>query len=916
MTTTPTTAKALRERLSALRENLNTDPLANPVRRLAHELSVELEAGRIDLADTERLIEELSCEAAKDRRDRMRDYLRDAGTLEEAAKGWLDGVSDDGLDKAAASPLETIVFTGHPTFAMTREGREAMGSDKDLKPATEIRDAITLTEEHSEAREALNRAGDAAVRLSEAVIREAMGRRGDAWRTLLPLPVGLATWVGYDLDGRQDIGWPQIFRHRLIEKRDALSDYHERLGAFGDLAALREMREKLASALEHTERVLALFSDDELLETEEGVAKAANALTDPAEGRLTSLRPMVEGLVAASRDMQDEEAAGLLAVAALMKHRGLGLGEIHFRLNAAQIRNAARSLLPVGRGTDLFGHTALSELNEAVASVETVRINFRSLAHETSSARRISIAAAQILKHVDEETPIRFLIAECENPVTVLTAVYLARRYGMERKLDICPLFETARSFDRSRRILSVLLAQPSFREQARLRGRIAIETGFSDAGRFMGQVPATLAIERLQSQLAEEMARQDLADLDAIVFNTHGESMGRGGHPGSILDRSAYAMSPWARARYDREGIVLRHEISFQGGDGYAWFTEREKADAVFAGLLKARSVRDDGKDPFYERQEASLDFFNAVRAEQITLFNDEAMAMVAMGPGLSLLPPAGSRKTKRQFERRNEEDISLRSIRAISHNGSLQQIGYVANLHAGIGEAIAIEPEAYAELHETSDRFRRLMALVARAARLSDMKTLIAYMKLYDGSFWATRPISGREPDIEKACADLATHLIGDRRYFAALQIAARLRPGAIGLKKVLGEMGYEDLGPGPLNLDLLHAVRIALIQHMFILGARLPQFARAAGFSRDEVLAEILALSVPDAVAQLREGFPQDAGEGDSTLFNEPADGEETGTGYADIEEQTIAPLERAFAQSRRISLAVAHHFGAHG
>jgi phosphoenolpyruvate carboxylase len=206
--------------------------------------------------------------------------------------------------------------------------------------------------------------------------------------------------------------------------------------------------------------------------------------------------------------------------------------------------------------------------------------------------------------------------------------------------------------------------------------------------------------------------------------------------------------------------------------------------------------------------------------------------------------------------------------------------------------------------------------MGMVAAAARLSDMKTLIAYLKLYDGSFWATRPISGNEPGVERACADLATHLIGDRRYFAALQLAARLRPGAISLKKTLERWGYEDVGPGPLNLDLLHAVRIALIQHMFLLGARLPQFARVAGFSRREVLDEILALKVPDAAAQLREGFPQDEGEGDAALFDEPADEETGGADYRDIEQNTILPLEQSFAQAQRISLAIAHHFGAHG
>jgi phosphoenolpyruvate carboxylase len=332
---------------------------------------------------------------------------------------------------------------------------------------------------------------------------------------------------------------------------------------------------------------------------------------------------------------------------------------------------------------------------------------------------------------------------------------------------------------------------------------------------------------------------------------------------------------------------------------------------------LLAGREGPDGAADdPFYDNYEASLDFYNTIRAEQMDLFGEEAMVTVAMGPGLSLLPPAGSRKTKRQFERSGEEERSLRQIRAIAHNGSLQQIGYTANIHGGVGEAIGAEPEAYQELYEKSDRFRTLMSLVARAAELSDMKTLIAYMKLYDGSLWATRPISGLEPELERACGDLATHLVGDKRYFAALELAARLRPGAISLKRGLQRMGFERTGPAPANLDLLHALRLALMQHMFLLGARLPVFARAGGFSRREVLSEILALDVPRAVAQLREGFPQRTDRSYADLFEEQADHDDGETGYAAIERDTIAPLERAFQQCREISLAVAHHFGAHG
>ena len=40
------------------------------------------------------------------------------------------------------------------------------------------------------------------------------------------------------------------------------------------------------------------------------------------------------------------------------------------------------------------------------------------------------------------------------------------------------------------------------------------------------------------------------LTDVAALIFNTHGESMGRGAHPESMADRLSWPLSPWARRR------------------------------------------------------------------------------------------------------------------------------------------------------------------------------------------------------------------------------------------------------------------------------------------------------------------------------------------------------------------------------
>ena len=91
-----------------------------------------------------------------------------------------------------------------------------------------------------------------------------------------------------------------------------------------------------------------------------------------------------------------------------------------------------------------------------------------------------------------------------------LAALYFARLFGIDHLVDVSPLLETESALEHGGRLLDALLAEPAYRDYARGRGRVAIQTGFSDAGRFVGQIPASLAIERLQGRLAAVAASLD----------------------------------------------------------------------------------------------------------------------------------------------------------------------------------------------------------------------------------------------------------------------------------------------------------------------------------------------------------------------------------------------------------------------
>ena len=63
-------------------------------------------------------------------------------------------------------------------------------------------------------------------------------------------------------------------------------------------------------------------------------------------------------------------------------------------------------------------------------------------------------------------------------------------------------------------------------------RNKLAVQTGFSDAGRYLGQSAAVLSIENLQRKIAKLLHDNNLTRIKLLIFNTHGESLVEVGIP------------------------------------------------------------------------------------------------------------------------------------------------------------------------------------------------------------------------------------------------------------------------------------------------------------------------------------------------------------------------------------------------
>src|SRR5690606_4118202 len=173
------------------------------------------------------------------------------------------------------------------------------------------------------------------------------------------------------------------------------------------------------------------------------LSQAANRLTAGDPHKCLTLAPFVERLEAEACAAEGERAVALKTLAAAMRADGLGMGAIHFRVNSSQLHNAIRRRIDPKGELDLASKGAVVHLRRAIAEVEPLRSNFAALAIESSTAIRQFLAMAQIIAHIDADAPIRMLVAECEQPATVLAALYFARLFGVEDKVDVSPLFET-----------------------------------------------------------------------------------------------------------------------------------------------------------------------------------------------------------------------------------------------------------------------------------------------------------------------------------------------------------------------------------------------------------------------------------------------------------------------------------------
>ena len=618
----------------------------------------------------------------------------------------------------------------------------------------------------------------------------------------------------------------------------------------------------------------------------------------------------------AMNDVDDNFIIDLLIAKAGFVTHGLSLSHSHVRLNSTQIHNMARQRLGITSNPENPSHTRtlFNTINTALDKIDPVPVDFGALLTEKASASILMMLLTQIFKHIDSKTPIRFLIAETESGFTLLMSLWLARLFGIEKNIEISPLFETDYALNHGDKIIEQALRSPHWRNYLKKTGKLCLQFGYSDSGRFIGQIAATYQIEKLRKKIAKLLAKYQLSNIQLILFDTHGESIGRGGHPFSMQDRLEYLSPKITEQYFHKLGIQSRQETAFQGGDGYLLFGTQLLANATIS--IIAEHIYDFDKvdhDPIYDEKDFNADFFSTINASMNELINDKGYGTLLSTFGPSLIDQTGSRPAVRQNDTAAGRSYIKhpRELRAIPNNAILQQLGWCANVLQGLGTAMSANPDTFEEMLTNSKRFRQSLDFAFHALKHSDASVLRAGIYMLDPGIWLDRAATEENPVIQESYMALANGLQRLDCWSSTQATFHRIQKDHIILLSIWKNTPIMDD-----KEILLHAIRMALIEKIWMLSTKIPYFSPFNGYNREHLDIKILCLEIPSVLHMLvNHIFPQASEHVSDLYFYEPKGPRNEGA-YAMDDRQIFKPMQYNFDLVREISIALIHRLHAFG
>tara|TARA_A100001015_G_scaffold191824_1_gene213758 strand:+ start:28 stop:3060 length:3033 start_codon:yes stop_codon:yes gene_type:complete len=967
----------LQKDLDKIRSGAEKDPFSNSINMLALDISRRLERDKLNYSALEALIQRLAVGSVGFKADRLKKYIGEVNIeknnclIQKLIKSIIfdekkKKKSFKEFKKIIENDAFGIVLTAHPTFGMSKcmlEDIASMatmtdsdGKKIDLENVKKIIKKIFQTEQRPDHNISLDYEHELSIvslknlqlalnLFYKQVLEVSKQYYPDEYLNINPNFFNLHSWVGYDVDGRGDISWVNTYAKRLKLKIEQLKIYDSNLKTLkkkigSELNILKNfnvIERKIISSLNVNNKVYIYLEKKDLINNIEELKNFSRflitndqKLLSQTKDILIDLERIIQLLNKSKIKNKNKIIDEFLLFKIQVKNYGLGLAKTQVRLNANQLNNAISKEINLKSDPNDPSNksTYINLVSKLIDKVKPVNINFGNLVEENMNAKKYFMILAQMFKFIDKDQPIRFLIAECDYALTALTALYFAKLFNVDSKIDISPLFETEKGLRDGHNVIETLIKNSHYREYIKKRGRICIQTGFSDAGRYLGQTAAVLSIENLQRKVARVLSKNGLSNIKLLIFDTHGESIGRGGHPVSLSDRLEYVSCKYTRKKLKEWKIVLSQEISFQGGDGYQYFMNKELAYSAVARILEfCISNNEYTNDKLYDSEDFGVEFVNTIKQFNKNIMDDPNFATLLGIFGSNILHSTGYRAIKRQ----NDSGVKTlvyhpSQTRAIPQNSMLQQLGMLANSLGGIGQFIRKDYKRFTEYYNKSERFKRIMDIVKYSFAFSDIEVLKAYIDCFDPGMWlswSTRTADQKRSENMKEVANLLEsfdiHWRLNKVYRELHQEYMEIRNWLLGRKA----KGRIAVGRGRVvekeirdELLLMHGIRVAIFHEIFLLSVQIPKFSDQAGVSRDEVIAKIIRFDTLDAVQILRKIFQIGKKDKSHLDYGEISNYQsEKNLNYKN-ENDLFKRLEALHECTRRVSTGINHFVGSVG
>lgn len=376
------------------------------------------------------------------------------------------------------------------------------------------------------------------------------------------MPFAFSSWIGGDRDGNPSVT-AAVTREVLLIARWVATDLFlrdvniliaslsmtegtQRLGERADNASepYRAVLKKLRSGLVKTRQWLeqgtspepgAVLTDAELIEPLELCFRSliANGMESIAHGPLldTLRRAQCFGVHLVGMDIRQ-----------------------HAARHTAVLDEVTRHLADTDRG---FGCWSESERCDwLLAELHSRRPLFPHRWPLGDDAREV-IDTCKTIADNEAAGICAYVVSMAAEPSDVLAVALLLKEAGVQRKLQIVPLFETLSSLNGAAKTVDTLLSMPWYRHYT--GDRIQVMVGYSDSAKDAGQFAAAWAQYRAQEGLAEVASRHG---VKLTLFHGRGGAIGRGGGPSAQAIESQPPGSVAGSLRVTEQGEMVRFRL------------------------------------------------------------------------------------------------------------------------------------------------------------------------------------------------------------------------------------------------------------------------------------------------------------------------------------------------------------------